>query len=185
MSVIDACRQFRATTGQIFSLVDLALQNPDEKHCKNILSKFKDSCFWTSTENLLGKEDIIIYDNVNGNMPPDRDSLVKRHKNGDRAVRIVPYGFQTERQSVEEFLKNPYLIAQIGNKNMLDVVERVVKGVSKNKPYVRALNPTQEDIKKYTAMNSSWLDNGLTLVGNCEGYDDFGFAFMFRNANAL
>ena len=184
MGAIDEDAGLRPTTAQTFSLVDLALKNPNDEHCKDILSKFNNKYFWTATENLCGKEDVIVYDNVDGKMPSDRKSLIKRHKDGDKAVRIVPYGFQKERQSVDELLKNPYLIAQVGNKDMLDVVERVAKGVSKNKPYVWALNPTQEDVKRYTALLSYWNVGRLYLDGGCNYVSNNGFASRVRNASA-
>ena len=184
MSVIDGDKRLRPTTAQALSLVDLALQNSDEEHCKDILSKFKSNYFWASTENLWGKEDAIVYDNVDGKMPSDRKSLAKRHKDGDKAVRIVPYGFKTGEQSVDEFLKNPYVIAQIGNKDMLDVVKRVAEGISENKPYIGALNPTREDVKRYSALDSDWGGDRLNLNGNCVGNYKGGYASGVRDASA-
>lgn len=184
MGAIDSDKLLRPTTAQALSLVDLALQNPGEEHCKDILSKFRSNYFWTSTENLWGDNDIIVYDNVDGTMPSDRKSLVKRHKDGDKAVRIVPYGFKTERQSVDELLKNPYVIAQIGNKDMLDVVKRVAEGVSKNKPYVWALSPTKADAKRYTALYSGWDSGRLDLIGSYVGDSGGGCASGVRDASA-
>ena len=165
MSAIDADKGLRPTIAQTFSLVDLTLQNPEDEHCKNILSKFRNNYFLTATENLWGKDDVIVYDNVDGKMPSDRKSLIKRHKDGDKAVRIVPYGFQTETQSVDELLKNPYVIAQVGDKNMFEAVKRVVEGVSKDKPYVWALGPQNSDVKRYTSLSSDWTGGRLVLDG--------------------
>ncbi len=184
MGAIDQDKRLRPTTAQTLSLVDLALQNPDEEHCEEILSKFKKQYFWTSTENLWGKEDVIVYDNPDGTMPSDRKSLIKRHKDGDKAVRIVPYGFRTGRQSVDELLKNPYVIAQIGNKEILDVVKRVAEGISENEPHLWALNPTQEDVKRYTALYSYWYDDRFSLNGSCGDYSRDGYASGVRNASA-
>jgi len=184
MSAIDADKGLRPTTGQTISLVDVALQNQDEEHCKDILSKFKNNYFWTATENLWGKDDVIVYDNVDGKMPSDRKSLIKRHKDGDKSVRIVPYGFQTESQSVDELLKNPYVVAQVGNKNMLDAVKRVAEGVSKNKPCVWILGSTDKDVKRYTALDSLWGVVGLGFDGGFVGCGDDGYASRVRNASA-
>ena len=183
MAAIDEDKGLRPTTAQTFSLVNLALQNPDEEHCKDILGKFRDNYFWTSTENLWDKEDVIVYDNVDGKMPSDRESLIKRYKDGDKAVRIVPYGFQKETQSVEELLKNPYVIAQVGNKDMIDVVKKVAEGISKNKPYVWALNTPQKDVKRYTALYSDWGDGRLGLGGSCNDDGRNGYASRVRNAS--
>jgi len=183
MAAIDEDKGLRPTTAQTLSLVDLALQNPDEEHCKDILSKFKSNYFWTATENLWGKEDVIVYDNADGKMPSGRKSLIKRYKDGDKAVRIVSYGFQKERQSVDELLKNPYVIAQVGDKDMLDVVKKVAEGVNKNKSYVWALDSTQKDVKRYTALGSDWGDARLGLGGDYGGGNGGGYASRVRNAS--
>ncbi len=184
MGAIDEDKKLRPTTAQTLSLVDLALQNPDEEHCKDILSKFKDNYFWASTENLWGKEDVIVYDNADGKMPSDRKSLIKRRKDGDEAVRIVPYGFKTGSQSVDELLENSYVIAQIGNKDMLDVVKRVAERISKNNPYVWALDSTREDVERYTALCSYWDGDRLVLYGDYVDYYRDGFASGVRDASA-
>jgi len=183
MSAIDEDKGLRPTTAQTFSLVDLALQNPEEEHCKDILSKFKNKWFWTATESLWGNEDVIVYDNVDGKMPFDRKSLIKRYEDGDEAVRIVPYGFKTESQSIAKFIKNPYVIAQVGNKNMIDVVKRVTKRISNIDPYVSALGSTNEDVKRYTVLDSGWCGDILSLVASRDGSDYNGYAFRVCNAS--
>jgi len=176
------------TTAQTFSLVNLALQNPDEEHCQDILNKFRRNYFWTSTENLYTPKEIIVYDNVDGTMPFDRESLLKRHKEGDKAVRVVPYGFKTKRQSVNELLKNPYVIAQVGSKDMLEVVKRVVEGVSKNKPLIWILNKPSKNVRKYNTRKYSALGSGWGLDAfGLGGFFDFshsdGYAPRVRNMN--
>ncbi len=165
----------RPTTGQTLSLVALALQNLDEKHCKTILSKLTNQYLWTSTENLYGEKDVIVYDNVNGQMPSDRASLVKRMKDGDETVRAVPYGFQTGSQSVSDLIKNPYIIAQVGNLP-LEVVAEIAKKVSEAQSYVYALGSQNRDVKKYTAVYSDWDGDGLSVLGDFGDGHDYGFA---------
>jgi len=184
MNAIDTDNGLRPTTAQTLSLVDLALKNKDNEYCKDILSKFRNQYFWSATENLWGKEDVIVYDNVDGKMPSDRTSLIKRMKDGDNAVRVVPYGFKIERQSVDELLKNPYVIAQVGNKDMLDVVKRVAEGVSKNKPFVWALGSQNSDVKRYTALSSIWDGDRLVFSGDGDGSGNDGYASRVRNASA-
>ena len=104
MSKISEGKLLRPTTAQTFSLIDFVLNNLDDEQCKDIVSKVKNNRLWTSTENLWGKEEVILYDNVDGNMPSDRESLLKRMRDGDTAVRVVPYGFKTGRQSVSELI---------------------------------------------------------------------------------
>ena len=174
MCAIDLDKRLRPTTSKTFSLIDLALQNLDEKHCKDIISKFRNNYFWTSTENLWTPGEVIVYDNIDGKMPSDRESLIKRCKDGDKAIRIVPYGFKTEKQSIDEFLKNPYVIAQIGDKNMLDVVKRVAEGI--NKPYIWVLNKPQRDMRRYFALDSGGEDFGLRMIGDHGGRSNHGYA---------
>ena len=198
MGAIDKDGGLRPTTAQTLSLVDLVLQNPDEEHCRYILSRFMRGYLLTSTENLFGKTDVIIYDydDVDGTMPRDRAGLVKRHKDGDKAVRIVPYGFRTGRQSTDEFLKNPWVIAQIKDKEMLEIVRKVAEKVSEirgaktpseKESGVWALNPTKNDVETYSVLGSGWGGGrGLSLIGsfcyNDSAYKE-GYASRVQNVS--
>ena len=177
MGTITEGKLLRPTTAQTFSLIDFALSNPDDEQCKDIASRLKNQCLWTATENLWGKEDVILYDNVGGNIPSDRASLIKRMKDGDKAVRVIPYGFKTGSQSVADFVANPYIIGQVADKDFAeDVVARVAKKVSKLNPYISALDPQSRDIKRYSAVTSYWDDNSLAVDGHSHvGYGG-GFA---------
>ncbi|MBI2046663.1 hypothetical protein HYT26_00670 [Candidatus Pacearchaeota archaeon] len=182
---INYDKRLMPTTAQTLSLVDLALQNLDEEHCQNIINQLRKNDFWTSTENLLTFKEVIVYDNVDEDMPSDKKSLIKRYKDGDKSVRIVPYGFKTGEQSVGEFLKNPYVIAQIGNKDMLDVVERVAKGIGKRKPCVHDLGSEgdREDVKRYTWISNCFRDDRLDLYGRL-GDDNKGSVSSVRRLSA-
>lgn len=169
MAFIDQEKLARPTTAQTLSLVDLALKNKDDEHCKDILSKFRSNYFWTATENLWTPDGVIVYDNVDGKMPTDKATLLKRHKDGDKAVRVVPYGFKTESQSVDELMVNPYVIAQVGDKDMIEVVQRVASGVSSRKPYVWALNKPSSDDHRYTALDSYGDVGRFSLYGFGDG----------------
>ncbi len=187
-AVMDKITQegmLRPTTAQTFSLIDLALQNPDEEHCKDILSRLRSNWLWTSTENLYTPNEVIVYDNVDGNMPSDKKSLLKRFKDGDKSVRVVPYGFKKESQSVSELAKNSYVIAQVGNKDFVeDVVARVAERISRNEPYVWALDPVNvnEDIKRYSALGSGWGDDGLVVGGCHDGRGGCAFGVCKKSA---
>ena len=176
MGKISEGKLLRPTTAQTFSLIDFALSNPDDEQCKDIVSKVKGNWLWTATENLWGKEDVILYDNIDGNMPSDRKSLLKRMKDGDKAVRVIPYGFKTGSQSVSDLVANPYIIGQVADKDFAeDVVARVAKKVSKLNPYIYALDPQRRDIKRYTALYSDWYDGRLDVCGYflVDGVDGF------------
>jgi hypothetical protein len=113
----------RPTTAQTFSLINYALQNPNELNRKYLFDKLRTAYFWTSTENLFTPNEIIVYDNIDGKMPYDRKTLLERHIAGDRAIRVVSYKFLTGYQSVEQFLINPYVVAQIGSKIVSDATK--------------------------------------------------------------
>jgi hypothetical protein len=175
MGAISQEGLLRPTSSQTLSLVNLALQNPDEEHCKTILLRLRDYYFWTSTQNLWGNEDVIVYDNVDGKMPSDRASLIKRMKDGDKAVRAVPYGFMTGSQSVLDFVKNPYVKAHARDVPE-DVVAKVAEKISRELPYVWALGPQGKDVKRYTALCSIWYDGRLYLDGYFDDVNEDGFA---------
>ena len=175
----------RPTSAQTLSLVNLALQNPNDDFCKDLLAKFHNQYFWSATENLWGKEDVIVYDNVDGKMPSDRVALLKRMKDGDKAVRVVPYGFETGSQSVENFAKNPYVVAQVGDKDFAgDIVAKVAQGVSSRQPYVYALGPQSSDTKRFSALYSYWNDDRLDLNGDFDDGNYTGYASPVRIASA-
>jgi len=177
MSAISDEGMLRPTTSQMFSLIDLAFKNSDEEHCKDIISKLRNNWLWTSTENLYTPKEIIVYDNTDGKMPSDRESLLNMNKNGNKAVRIVPYEFKRESQSISDLVKNPYILAQVGSKEFAeDVVARVAEKISKNKHYVWALNPVDSNEKRYTALYSVWDDSRLAVDGLYHADDRDGCA---------
>jgi hypothetical protein len=180
MSVIDKDNKLRPTTAQIFSLADIVLQNKEEEHCKDILAKFKNLHFWSATETIWGREEAIVYDNVDGKMPTNRKDLIKKYYAEDNTVRIVPYGFKVRELSVSEFIKNSYVLAQVGNKDMIDIVKRVVRGLNNNKPCVDFSKQLFFKVKRQTAL-SFWGDNSFHLNGDypINGYidDSGGYAF--------
>jgi len=168
MGAIDRKKLLRPTTAQIFSLIDLAWGNLEEGTCDGIIAKMLEDSIFTSTENLWGKDNVIVYDNPNGKMPSDRKSLIKLHKNGDKRVRVVPYGFKTEIQSVSDFVKNPFVIAHCGgNKDFTeDLVARIAENIG---------NPGVTDyyhpVHMYTSIGSPFsfdkrVVRQLRLMGN-------------------
>lgn len=164
------------TTAQMFSLLDVVLENPEEEYCRDIRNRNR---FFTATENLWGGKDVIVYDDPWGKMPHVRESLIKRHKDGDNAIRIVPYGFKTGVQSVNELLQNPYLIAQIGSKDLLDTVKRVAeKAYTQCKPsiHVRETTKNQYDVRRCTEIGFSLNNDSLYLNGD--------ISYNYYNASA-
>lgn len=169
----------RPTSSQTIPLVDLALQDKDEPELKDVLAKFKNNYLWASTENLsIPGNRIIVYDNVDGKMPQTSKELLEMYESKDPRVRFVEGSFETESQSISDFVKNPYVIAQFGEEQM-DLVAKVAERF-KYKPYVNALQNVDREAKRYTALDSDWDGFRLGVDGCRVDYDD-GFAFGVRN----
>jgi len=185
MNSVDKSNRLRATIAQNLSLIDLALKNPRDNNCLRILDNFHTGYLWTSTENLTGENDIAVYDNVDG-----KTVLYSREEmNLNKAVRIVPLGFRTGRQPINQFLENPYVLAQIGDERMLDVVERVIRGISNRNPSVcvpEISSIDDWDKGRYTAIggkehNGFWLSGDYNYCcGNGHGY---GYAHGVRKVS--
>lgn len=126
MREIDSQNLLRPTTAQTLSLIDLAKKNEDDDYCKRIFREFNLDSLWTSTESLSLPEGFIVYDNIDGKMPVNRKSLMEKSSAKDEFVRFVPRGFKTGSMPISDFLKHPYIIAQVGE-DMLETLERVVK----------------------------------------------------------
>lgn len=151
---IDEKNLLRPTTAQTLSLMNLVLQNPEDEHCKGILQKLKRYFLWTSTENLYTSEGIIVYDDIDGKMPSDKKGLLKLLEEGNKAVRFVPYGFKRASQSISEFVKNPYVIAQAGEL-LEEVIINVANKISNYDSHdVDTLDHIgKEDMKRPTAID--------------------------------
>ena len=170
----------RPTSSQTLSLVDLAYQNRDSPYIKDVADLFIKKYLWSATENLsILKNGIIVYDNINGEMPQTSKKLLEMYESKDQRVRLVPYGFKTGSQEVSDFVRNPYVIAQFGEGQM-DLVARVAERF-KLKPWVNAVQNVDRETKRYTALGSLWGGGRLCVDGAYHGGDDDGYAFGVRN----
>ncbi|MBS3072803.1 hypothetical protein J4477_03145 [Candidatus Pacearchaeota archaeon] len=164
MDSINNAKLSRPTTAQTLSLVDLALQNPKEVNCREVLTRFKENYLWTSTEGLSFSDGYIAYDNMDGKMPQTSNELVKMLDAKDQRVRLVKPGFKTGYLPMNEFLKHPVLTAHVGEE-MIPIVERVAKQLNKNGGYVFAVDKSESDTKKLSAVDSGRYDVRLLLDG--------------------
>ena len=182
MGNITARKLLRPTTAQTFSLIDFALNNPDSQECKDIISIVNYEGLWTATENLWGDKDVIIYDNVDGKMPTDRKSLIKRMKDGDKSVRVAPYQFKSRgSQSISDFVTNPFIIGQVGDGDFAEeVVARVAKRISTLKPNVLNFLP-------YACLLLPIVDtHTFTLITSKDEYSKYGLTINSdRNAACM
>ena len=170
----------RPTSAQTISLVDSALQGKNEPEFRGVLTKFKDRYLWSATESLsIPKRGIIVYDNINGKMSSTSKELLEMYEAKVPEVRLVSYGFKTESQSISDFVKNPYVIAQFGEEQM-DLVARVAEKF-KLKPEVTALQNVDRKTKRHTAFYASWSDRRLYVDGDYHDNYRVGCAFGVRN----
>jgi|GEM_PF-2678316 len=174
MQGIDSQGLYRPTTAQIFSLVDLALQNPDEPHCAEIRNRFKNNYLWTGTETLSFPDGVLVYDNIDGKMPQTSEGLIKLADAGDKRVRLVEPDFETGWMPIPKFLKNPKTIAQVGEE-MIPIVERVAKACYKREAGVWSLGKQSSDTNRQTAVCSGGDYGRLYLYSDCHDGDGVGF----------
>jgi hypothetical protein len=168
MSEIDRQNLYRPTTAEVFSLVDLALQNPKEPHCAEILSRFRNNCLWTGTETLSFPDGVIVYDNIDGKMPQTSEELIKLVDAKDKRVRLVKPDLKTDWVAISDFLKNSYTIAQVGEE-MIPLVERVAKACHKTEAGVWSIGKKNSDTNRQTAVYSDGYVSKLSLNGIYRG----------------
>jgi hypothetical protein len=203
MEEIDSQKLYRPTTAEVLSFIDLALQNPDEPDCLEILKRFKQKqlflwagieknhnpdyvelkrrfrqgYLWTCTESLSFPEGVLVYDNKDGTIPKTSKKLLGLLNEGDQRVRFVEPGFEKGFMSISDFLKNPYTIAQIGGEDMLETAERVAKACYEREACV--LGPDRADFDKrwLTALFSGCENNsGFYLNGCLNSVSHSGFS---------
>lgn len=179
MGEIDSQKLYRPTTAETFSLVDLALQNPWEQYCAEILNKFKEKYLWTATESLSFKDGVLVYDNIDGKMPKTSKGLLELLNAKDERVRLVQPGFEKGSMPISKFLKHPYVISQIG-KNMIETAERVARFFDKKEACVFSLDKASSDTKRVTAVYSYWDGSRLGLGGDYHDGVSYGCASGVR-----
>lgn len=139
---LDAFGLVRPTVAQVFSLIDLVLQNQDETDCRDILKHLSDEGFLTTTVCENSDDGTFIYEDYGAccprHGPPHNRNFLASMLNGEesrdgnvKSVRLVPRGlcgvlrgFKTGEQSLSEFIRNPFVIAMVGE-DMIPTVERV------------------------------------------------------------
>jgi len=202
--LIDLKKFSIATTAQLFHYIDLALQNPDDPNSIQILKEFKQKkpaqCylwnwleknhnpgyveikrrfsqehFLSCTESYPCPGGVFVYDNLEGK-PISLKELSELYLINDPHLRFVEPGFETGFIPLADYLKNPYVIAQIGGEEMLDTVERVARACNGREAYIMGpayiANPVKArtKIRRLTALFSD-VDNEKGVYLN--GYYNF------------
>ncbi len=168
-SITEEIDSYRPTAAQVISLLDLALQNPGDPHCRDILKNSRRGNYLiTSTENLSFLKGVFVYDNPDGKMPHTSEELIRLLEGGDRRVKFVNPDFKTGTMSIHQFLCNPITIAQIGQE-MLGAAERVAGALYEGKNYYASASyifcPDRNalDKRSFTTINTGINVNRLNF----------------------
>lgn len=163
MGSIDEQNLWRPTTAQVLSLVDFAMANPKDPVLSRVLDQFRDGHLWTATQNMSFPGGACVYDNIDGKMPQTKNGLMKLIEANDRRVRFTKPYFSTGDMSIADAVKNPHVIAQIGEE-MLPVYERIAKNVNPKTTFVFGLNRSDDGLVRYTTVYN--YGSGLSLVSS-------------------
>ena len=129
----------------------------------------EDAYHWTSTKNLWAIGGIIVYDDPEGKMPSEVEPLLKLHKEGNPAVRLVRYGFKTGAHTISDFIKNPFVIAQVGNNDLMERVAQRARSMNSETAYVLTRNLNYERFKQ-------GLENAVVRPTGLDSYGTYGEA---------
>jgi hypothetical protein len=178
MEDINTLGLYLPTTAEVVSLVDIVHKNLSETHCADLFHKLLHGCLLTSTETLAFSKGVLVYDNIDGKMPLSRDGLLDLFSSGDKRVRLVSSGFpghNCKDMHTKEFLKNPYALAQLGDK-MNDIAERYSKTGYPKRMFISSDVPTlSENASDVHANTRVWIDrSGGSL--NIDRWSSSGYA---------
>jgi len=152
---IDSAGLLRPTFAETVSLVYSAAQNQCNKYAKQVIDILNNRWFWGFNA--------IRYEPKEGAFISDRN----------RKDVYVPFGFKTGEQSLDELVKNPFVLALAESEEGAEKLAKIVKS-QKKIPYVWSYEGVDSTQNRVSALNSG--GNGLYVDGYC--YDcDCGCAF--------
>lgn len=169
------------TAAEIASLVHAAWQNPDEKYSKKIIELLRTNYLWCFTGNLyVPNKGVYVQDNPkvkDGKVSMNREDLEKRLESNDSSVRFVPFGFKIGEQSALKLVKNPWIIALVGEEGAEKLAE--VSDKYKYKPYVWSFENVGKETAKVSELGSGWgWYCGRLRVGGFY-FDDYRYGYAF------
>jgi len=176
MGKIDKQKLLRPTTAQLFSLIDLVSQNPDNEYCFYLTKRLNNPYLWTSTESLYFPEGYIAFDNIDGKMPNNSNDLMSLINEKDPRVRLVEPGFKDGFFLLKDFLKHPVLLAHIGEE-MIPTVERVVKrlkGLAGG--WINASDKSPRDKKRFTVIYTIGTAAEISLYCHGDNEKKLGYS---------
>ncbi len=151
---IDKARLLRPTFAETVSLVYSATQNQDNKYAQQVLDILKNSWFWGFNG--------IIYKPKEGAFISDRN----------RKDIHVPFGFKTGENSLEEFVKNPFVLALVEGEEGAEKLGKIAKSL-KLIPHVWSfykVSSTEKRVARLSSDGDDRLDvDGGSFDVNCDG----------------
>jgi len=154
---IDNAGILRPTFAETVSLVYSATQNSDNKYAKQVLNILTDRWFWGF--NTIRHE-------------PNEGAFISDRNRKDI---YVPFGFKTGENSLEEFVKNPFVLALAEGEEGAEKLVKIAKS-QKRTPYVWSFEGVGSTANRVSALYS---DGFVGLVVDGCNYDcsDGGCAF--------
>ncbi len=154
---IDEAGLLRPTFAETVSLVYSATQNPDRRYAKQVLGILNDRLFWGFNT--------IRYE-------PNQGAFIS---NRNRSDVNVPFGFKTGENSLEEFVKNPFVLALAEGEEGADKLVKIAKSM-KITPYVWSFGKVKSTEKTASALDSG-RSGRLYVYGNNYSISCGGCAF--------
>lgn len=169
---------YRPTTSQLFALLNKAMDNVGEEGYKEVMRAFNDRYVFSSTENRYARNEkepkdslVVIADDMKGDLSGkleevSTDKLIEMARSGDERVRLVPYGSVFGPQSREDFLRNPWVIGQLGGADKLDDLAHVLEKLPKYGPKPSVLTVNRVKTEEFRTPTVIYFSNGqLCLDG--------------------
>jgi len=171
-------RGARATTRQNLILAERILACKDEKHFVNFYSTLRNNWYWNSTRSGVFNQGAFVFDDTQGEMPDSIDRLARLSFDKTSGIRFIEPGFETGEMEIQEFLKNPRVLAEVGSDDYIkDVLKRVAFACHKKRAYINALASSEKDIFNHSALCSFRNDGRLSLDCVSDEGDRDGYAF--------
>jgi len=180
------------TTAQAISLLDVAMKNPKEKHCKEILYALDVGGMLTSTQYVCVtdfewkecgryEQRIIYYDNPDGKIRPIKKRLIEYVKKRDKRFKCVQDYSNNCSFSNDIGLKinNPHITAQVG-KGMTSKLKRVAN-CRGDDPSVNCWIPWAYSFGNFKASTYLSGSEGISFYGT----DPYGGSYTGASENHL
>jgi hypothetical protein len=174
----------RPTMAETASLVKYGYANSDDI-AENIRETMKSNYFYTFNGILYTPNGVLFQDNPEfpedaqtaNDLSMNEQDLISRlgskEEKGivfseDGKTRFLKgYDFKREYQTHNELSKNPFVVALAGEEGAEKLA--YIASQHKEKPYLYALEPVKEPVKRVAALDSDWDGGRLDVIGDYQG----------------